>query len=136
MTDIDTKLLPLIPVGRVREEHFHRPPTAWDAPQATMSVRIQRLEGLLGQRLFERARHNLKLTAAGRDLLPRAQSVVDMHDRLIDRAGGRLVSGRVRLGVGEGNDVALLSRLRQSMEDDYADIELDIVCRSGRVSRK
>jgi len=131
MVDIDTKLLRSF-LSVASEKSISTAADRLGCSQATMSVRIQRLEGLLGQRLFERARLNLKLTAAGRDLLPSAQSVVAMHDRLIDRAGGRLVSGRVRLGVGEGNDVALVSRLRKCIEDDYANIELDVVCRPGR----
>lgn len=98
-----------------------------------MSERIQALEDLLGHRLFERARHNLKLTDAGRDLLPNAQALVHLHDGLIDRATARQVSGRVRLGVGEGNDVALVSRLQRHIRDHYASVELDVVCRPGRI---
>ena len=132
MLDIDTKLLRSF-LSVASEKSFSTAADRLGCTQGTMSVRIRTLEDLLGQRLFERSWHNLKLTAAGRDLLPNAQSVVDMHDRLIDRASGRQDSGRVRLGVGEGNDVSLLSRLRQRIGDDYANMELDIVCRPGRV---
>ncbi len=132
MIDIDTKLLRSF-LSVASEKSFSTAADRLGCSQGTMSVRIRTLEDLLGQRLFERSWHNLKLTAAGRDLLPNAQSVVDMHDCLIDRACGRQDSGRVRLGVGEGNDVSLLSRLRQRIGDDYANMELDIVCRPGRV---
>lgn len=135
MVDIDTKLLRSF-LWVASEKSFSTAADRLGCSQGTMSVRIRTLEELVGQRLFERARHNLKLTAAGRALLSNARSVVDLHDRLVDRAGARQVSGRVRLGMGEGNDRDLVSWLYRSLQDDYADIELDIVCRPGRAIRE
>lgn len=96
-------------------------------------MRIRTLEEQLGHRLFRRARHNVKVTAAGQDLLPHARWIVDRHDRLIERANTRRVRGRVRLGVGEDHGSELFSRLSQRLQEGYTAIELDIVCRSGRV---
>ncbi len=130
MVDIDTKLLRSF-LSVAAEKSFSTAAERLKCSQGTMSVRIQTLENQLGQRLFDRGRHNLKLTAAGHDLLPHAQTFVDMHDRMIDHAEARSVSGRVRLGISENQGVDLLSRLRQHMREGYAAIELDIVCRSS-----
>lgn len=59
-----------------------------------------------------------------------------MHDRLIDRASARLVSGRVKLGVGESHGSGLFSRLRRHLQEGYTAIELDIVCQSCHVLEK
>ena len=104
MIDIDTKLLRSF-LSVATEKSFSTAAERLGCSQGTMSVRIRTLEDELGQRLFDRGRHNLKLTAAGRDLMPHAQTLVDMHDRLVDRAAARRVSGRVRLGVSENQGV-------------------------------
>lgn len=129
MIDIDTKLVRSFLVV-ARERSFVTAAERLGCTQSTMSVRIRSLEDQLGQRLFDRGRHNVRVTAAGQHLLPHARSFVDMHDRLIDRASARLVSGRVKLGVGENHGSGLFSRLRQHLHEGYAAIELDIVCQS------
>ena len=132
MRDIDTKLLRSF-LAVATEKSFSTAAERLECSQGTMSVRIQLLEEQIGDRLFDRGRHNVKITAAGQDLLPHARALVDMHDRLIDRAAARRVSGRVRLGVGEDHGSELFSRLRRHLDEGYDAIELDIVCRSCRV---
>ena len=135
MIDIDMKLVRSFLVVAT-EKSFSTAAERLGCSQGTMSVRIQSLEDQLGQRLFDRGRHNVRVTVAGQHLLPHARSLVDMHDRLIDRASARLVSGRVKLGVGENHGSGLFSRLRQHLQDGYAAIELDIVCQSCHVLEK
>lgn len=132
MIDIDTKLLRSFLVVAT-EKSFSTAAERLGCSQGTMSVRIRSLEKQLGHRLFHRARLNVKVTAAGQDLLPHARSIVDRHDRLIERANTRRVSGRVKLGVGEDHGSELFSRLRQQLHEGYTAIELDIVCQSRRV---
>ena len=127
MVDIDTKLLRSFLVVAT-EKSFSTAAERLGCSQGTMSVRIRTLEVQLGHQLFDRGRHNVKVTAAGQDLLPYARTLVDMHDRLMDRAGTRRVYGRVRLGVGEDHGSDLVSRLRQHLHEGYTAIELDIVC--------
>lgn len=132
MVDIDTKLLRSFLVV-ASEKSFSTAAERLGCSQGTMSVRIQTLEDQLGQKLFDRGRHNVKVSSAGQDLLPQARSLIDMHDRLFDRAAARLVSGRVRLGVGESHGSELFSRLRQHLHEGYTAIELDIACQPCRV---
>lgn len=131
MSDIDTKLLRSFLVVAT-EKSFATAAERLGCSPSTMSIRIRSLEEQLGHRLFDRARNNVKVTAAGQDLLPHARSFVAVHDRLIDRANTRRVSGRVRLGVGEDHGSEMFSRLRQHLREGYTAIELDIVCQSSR----
>ena len=100
-----------------------------------MSLRISKLEKDLGLQLFKRERYNFRLTPAGRNLLPDAQVLVDKHDRLFDRAHAKLVSGAVRLGVGEGCGLYLVPRLLRRVQERYAGIRLSIRCGLGHELR-
>ncbi len=68
---------------------------------STISRRITRVENELGVTLFERGRHGLRLTEAGRLVMIHVQRSLDDIEALI-RAGrhnGNGLAGRVRLGV-------------------------------------
>ena len=96
--------------------------------QATMSIRIQKLEDALGIRLFERGPHEVTLTAEGRDLLPDFRAFVDVQDRMYERTRSSREFGSVRLGVAEGYEAALLPGLLRHMWQDHAAAELEIRC--------
>ena len=100
-----------------------------------MSLRLGKLEKKLGLRLFERGRYNFKLTAAGGDLLPDAQAFVDMHDRMFGGAQAKLVSGAVRLGVGEGCGFDLVAGLLRRVQAHYPNIRFSIRCGLGHELR-
>ena len=132
MIDIDTKLVRSFLVVAT-EKSFSTAAERLGCSQGTMSVRIQTLEDQLGQKLFDRGRHNVKVTAAGQDLLHHARSLIDVHDRLIGRATSRRVTGPVKLGISENHGSELFSRLRQTLREGYTAIQLDIVCQSCRI---
>ena len=84
--------------------------------QATMSVRIQKLEETFGVRLFDRGPHEVKLTAEGRDLLPDIRALVDMQDRMYERTQTRRVIGQIRIGIAESYEASLLPGLLKYMQ--------------------
>ena len=55
--------------------------------QPLLSRRVKALEAQLAVRLLERSRSRapMTLTAAGRELLPRARAILESHDRLLAR---------------------------------------------------
>ncbi len=127
MADIDTRLLRSF-LTVAAERSFSIAAELLGCSQGTMSLRIRTLEEQLGMRLFERNRADVRLTEAGRDLLPAARAMVDLHDRLLDRAGSKLIAGSVRLGVSEDCAPTLLPGLLERMRGTYTALELDIRC--------
>ena len=128
MVDLDTRQLRSFLCLSV-EKSFSKAARQLGCSQATMSVRIQKLEEALGVRLFDRGPHEVKLTPDGRDLLPDIRDLVDMHDRMYERLQTSRVVGRVRLGIAEGYEASLLQHLLTYMQTKHAAAELDITCR-------
>ena len=130
MADIDTKLLRSF-LAVASERSISVAAELCGCSQGTMSLRIQCLEEQLGIRLFERKYRDISLTAEGRDLLPEAQAIVELHDRLIDRASAKLLTGSVRLGIAEGCSVHLISELLQKVQRGHGALVLSVVCENS-----
>jgi len=69
-----TNLLTFMAVSRTGS--FHTAAEQLSITQAAVSTRIKTLEDHLGQRLFERGRSGARLSEAGRQLLPHAESII------------------------------------------------------------
>ena len=130
MIDIDTKLLRSF-LAVATERSFSVAAELCGCSQGTMSIRIGRLEEQLGMRLFERKHRDVRLTFAGRELLVEAQAVVDMHDRLFQRANARALTGSVRLGIDKSCAVDLLPRLLEKVLRVYTMLELEVQCETS-----
>ncbi|ASP34220.1 hypothetical protein CHH27_13975 [Labrenzia sp. VG12] len=126
MPDIDTKLLRSF-LSVALEGSFSKAAARMACSQATMSQRIRALEDQIGSPVFERAYHRVKLTAAGQDLLPHAQALVDQHDVLLDHIHQGVVSGSVRLGIAEDYALPILPKLLRQLRHQFPGIELSIV---------
>jgi DNA-binding transcriptional LysR family regulator len=66
-----------------RTRHFARAADNLFVTQAAVSARVRQLEGLVGQRLFTRARNNIQLTNAGHRLVPHAEAILAGWDRAL-----------------------------------------------------
>ena len=130
MIDIDTKLVRSF-LAVAAERSFSGAARTAGCSQATMSQRIQALEEQLGARLFERKRRGAILTAAGNELLPNAEALIDLHDRLVGRAHSKRVAGSVRLGVAECQAVPLLPKLLKHTCATYEAVELAVLCQQS-----
>ena len=70
--------------------------------QPAISSRISNLEQTLGVKLFERHSGSIQLTAKGLELVPHAEKILRMTQRLKSAMGdGSQLSGILRLGVSE-----------------------------------
>ena len=127
MPDIDTRLLRSF-VSVATTGSISTAAEMLGCSQGTMSLRIRALETRLGIRLLDRSGRDLRLTPAGRDLYADARNIVEMHDRLFDRASPGLVAGSVRLGVAEGYGGRFLPRFLKQICGNHEAIELHIVC--------
>lgn len=81
--------------------NFRRAAEATHVSQPALSTQIQRLEAILGIKLFERDRRTVVATQAGIAAAARARHVLQRVDELMEAASGfrRPLSGRLRLGV-------------------------------------
>src|SRR5579872_944838 len=106
------------------ERHFTRAAHAVHVAQPSLSKQIGALEAELGGPLFNRARGNITLTAAGEVLLPLARRIVaDMesaHAAVSQLMG--LQTGRVRLGATPSLSTVLVPEALRRFRDHYPGI--------------
>jgi len=84
-----------------RAGHFGRAAAICSISQPAISVQIKEMEQTLGIALFERGAREVRLTAAGADLIQRARSILGAVEELSDvaRASGGQALARLRLGI-------------------------------------
>ncbi|SDP36251.1 LysR family transcriptional regulator [Actinacidiphila guanduensis] len=100
-------------VAVVEEESFTRAAARLQVAQSAVSHRIGLLEHELGERLFERNSHGVRLTEAGRVLLPLANNAVASVQALKSEFESRQarLTGPLLLGAVEGVEYAPLPAL-------------------------
>ena len=94
-------------------QSFTRTAEALGATQAAVSMKLQRLETVVGKRLVERSPRAVMLTAEGAAFLPHAQTLMAAHDRAL--SGEKPARQTLSLGIsdhaGGPELVPLLERL-------------------------
>ncbi len=134
-------------------QSFTRAAEALGTTQATVSLKLQRLETLLGRRLIERSPRAVRLTADGARFLDRARALMEAHDRAL--SGDAPAAPSLTLGISDhaaGPElVPLLERLHamspnlalavtigfsREMQDAYDAGELDAVIVRQEGSRR
>jgi DNA-binding transcriptional LysR family regulator len=78
---------------------FTRAAEALGTTQAAVSLKLQRLEALLGKRLVERSPRAVRLTADGAAFLDRARVLIAAHDRAL--SGETALPQRLSLGISD-----------------------------------
>lgn len=94
-------------------QSFTRTAEALGTTQAAVSMKLQRLETVVGKRLVERSPRAVGLTADGSAFLLHARALIEAHDRAL--SGGKPVRQQLSLGIsdhaGGPELVPLLERL-------------------------
>lgn len=80
-------------------QSFTRTAEALGTTQAAVSLKLQRLETLLGKRLVERSPRAVRLTADGATFLDRARALIAAHDRAL--SGETSVAQSLSLGISD-----------------------------------
>lgn len=80
-------------------QSFTRTAEALGATQAAVSMKLQRLETVLGKRLVERSPRAVALTADGAAFLPHARALIDAHDRAL--SGPSPARQQLSLGISD-----------------------------------
>ena len=78
---------------------FTRAAEALGTTQAAVSLKLQRLEAVLGKRLVERSPRAVGLTTDGAAFLPRARALIEAHDRAL--SGETPARQRLSLGISD-----------------------------------
>ncbi len=110
------------------ERHLTRAAERLHLSQPAVSGHVKALEGELGVRLFERASSGMELTVAGRDLLQRAQRVLNAADD-VKRAAQRMhgdISGMVRVGTVADPESNRLGDLLALARDTHPRLKLEL----------
>ena len=134
-------------------QSFTRTAEALGTTQAAVSLKLQRLETLLGKRLVDRSPRAVRLTADGATFLDRARALMAAHDRAL--SGETSTAQSLSLGISDhaaGPElVPLLERLHamstnltlavtigfsREMQDAYDAGELDAVIVRQEGSRR
>ena len=95
--------------------------------QSAVSAQIRRLEEYLGVDLFDRGPRAAALNAAGRDMLPQAEELVAMAERMAASAGAAHVSGLLRIGAIASVQQDLLVHAVGEFRAVYPDVRVRIV---------
>ncbi|MFQ6708027.1 LysR family transcriptional regulator, partial [Bordetella pertussis] len=95
--------------------------------QSAVSAQIKRLEEHLGVALFERTGKSAALNHHGRSLLPQAEVLVAMADRVVGMAGAGRISGLLRVGAIASVQQDLLVRALAALRAEHPDVRVRIV---------
>lgn len=95
--------------------------------QSAVSAQIKRLEEYLGVALFDRSARAAALNAHGREMLPQAEELVAMAERMVTTAGAGHVSGSLRIGAIASVQQALLVDALGRFRAVYPDVRVRIV---------
>ena len=116
-------------IAAAEEEHFGRAADRLCITRPAVSQLVADLEAELGTPLFQRLAHRVKLTAAGRTLLPRLQAVMsDLNEALL--LANRVGQGKTgTLNIGYGSLTLLHKSFRATIKrfhELYPDVTLSL----------
>jgi len=94
--------------------------------QSAISLKVKRLEEILGRRVLERGGRGVRLTREGETLLAYARRILALNDEAVRRMIAPPVAGRLRLGVADHflprNLAPVLARFSRA----YPDVRLEV----------
>jgi DNA-binding transcriptional LysR family regulator len=100
--------------------------TALGLTQSAISLKVKRLEDILGKRVLDRGGRGVALTREGETLLAYARRMLALNDEAVRRMIAPPVEGRLRLGVADHfiprNLAPVLARFAQS----YPQVRLEV----------
>ncbi len=122
---MDQRLLRNV-VALAEELNFTRAAARCNMSQPPFSRSIALLEAELGVRLFERTRHHVKLTEAGRELFHDARRILSLTDEAVERARrvARGLRGTLTLGFGGTSSYAHWPLLVRAFSDAVPDVRI------------
>ncbi|UXN58225.1 LysR substrate-binding domain-containing protein [Phyllobacterium zundukense] len=99
--------------------------------QSAVSLQVQKLEGIVGQQLFERHGRGVSLTARGEQLLPTARQVVETLDQAVIAMREAQTRGEIRLGIPEEYGDTLLPSILSGFSEVQPGARILLRCGSS-----
>jgi DNA-binding transcriptional LysR family regulator len=96
--------------------------------QPAISLKVKALENTVGEKLLERVRRTIRLTAAGEILFQYAEELIGKVDELehvVDELKG-LEKGRLSIGASDTTSIYFLPDLLKSFRKAHPNVELEI----------
>ena len=101
--------------------------------QSAVSMQVQRLEGLLGQRLLSRGKGGtVQLTPHGQFLLQRAREMLALNDEIWTSFRAPAVQGTVRLGTPDDYALRWLPQILKRFAESHPAVQVDVLCLPSR----
>ncbi len=118
-------------VETAREKSFTRAAGKLFLTQPAVSLQVKALEDELGEKLFERRGKQILLTEAGRLLLSRAETILEMTEQVRQdlAALGELRTGRLCIGTSDTNCAYVLPPAVKAFRQAYPGVEIRLTDR-------
>jgi DNA-binding transcriptional LysR family regulator len=95
--------------------------------QPAVSQQMQRLESIVGQKLFYRSRGGVTLTCHGELLVAYANRVIELNEQVLARLREESASGSVCLGASEETALAGLALALKRFQKTHPEVELKLI---------
>ncbi len=97
--------------------------------QSAVSMQVQRLESMLGQRLLTRGKGGaVQLTPHGEFLLARAREMLALNDQIWTSFRSPAVHGTVRLGTPDDYALRYLPTILKRFAESHPSVQVDVLC--------
>jgi len=115
-------------VAAAEQLYFSRAAPQRHVVQLAISQQIKRLEAELGTQLFERTGSEVRLTEAGRQMLPECRRLLSQWEETtrVARTAGAGLRGRIKFGSVGNSICALLPPLIRMFRSQFLDVEMSL----------
>lgn len=97
--------------------------------QSAVSMQVKRLEDILGQPVFSRAKGGgAELTPHGHYLLARARQILELNDEVLTTFRAPQIAGTVRLGSPDDYAFPYLPTILKRFAETHPAVQVDVVC--------
>jgi LysR family hca operon transcriptional activator len=121
-------------IAVAEELNFTRAAERLHTVQPSLSAQIRKLEEDIGALLFERDKHHVALTAAGRVFLQEARAIQRNieHAVFLTRQTARVEAGHITMGSIVGTDGKVLSHVLPALRGRHPEIQLSLRSMTNR----
>jgi len=118
-------------IALAEAKNFTKTGTRVNLSQSAVSMQIKRLEGEVGEKLFDRTGKTVQLTAEGKILIDYARRIVTEHDEAVRALSTPNLEGFIRFGSPEHYTVGTLPKLLARFALAYPDVVVEMRCENS-----